>query len=198
MADSDGNSARHQTPTAMGDSSCSPRSVHSSNPQGVSPHERRLRLLRSLGCLIPEFPVQQFLGLFLPPLKSGICVDSILTSIKCGKHIRNGRWAPFPEDSERFDGREREAFQCLEDIFDEVIELAMRNKHDPKQALRLRLLPDTARRSEGSSNILPDGFLVLKEAEGRMESGRLKWYDLAGTCEFKMKDDQDTRHDVGP
>ena len=197
MADSDEDVAKPQEPLFPGDSFCAPRSVHSSNFRGASLREKRLALLDDLGGHVPEFPVEQFLDIFLPPLKNGISIDSVLDSLTRSKHIKNGKWALFPEDPKRLSKKERDAFQGLENIFDKAVQFARKGRRGLKQTSRLRMSPDDTPRSEKSSKTYPDASFILKGVEDHAKNVEHEWYNLAGTCEFKVKDNEDTQDDVG-
>ena len=86
-------------------------------------------------------------------------------------------------------------FQCLGDIFDKVVELAMEEKRGLKQILLLRTLPTP--QSGKSTKPRPDAVFILKEPESNAKDVRNERYDYVGTCEFAVKDNEGTRDHVG-
>ena len=196
MVDSDGNISRPRGPLTPGDSTCVTRSVHTSTFQGASLREKRHALLEDLGYHIPEIPIKEFLDTFLPPLKRSLRVSRILASLKRAEHIKNGRWESFPKNPSELGKKEHEAFQGLESIFDKVVELATKEKGGLEQTLRLRLLPNAIPQLEKSGKIRPNAVFILKETSGHAKDTEHEWCNLAGTCGFKVKGNENTRDAV--
>ncbi|KAL5483150.1 hypothetical protein ACEPAI_8379 [Sanghuangporus weigelae] len=176
-----------------------PRSVHSSSYWDGTLGEKRLMLLEELGYAIPEIGVNPFINFILPPLKHGIDVGAIISSLRSNKVIgENGRWTTFPYDPGS-SKNENIVFQPLEDVFTQVVEAASHQVSGLAQTFVLRLLPNDVPQSERASKTRPDGCVVLKEAEDLgQEADNIvyRWYDFALTCEFKLRDTDEKRDDV--
>ena len=173
------------------------RSAHSSNYWDGTLGEKRMSILRDLGYAIPEEDLNIFFDFLLPPLK-GFNIDAIMSSLRADRTITHGRWAKFPTAPAKGKS-ENDVFYGLEEIFNKIAEHAHSQRTGTEPTCVLRLLPNRVPVSERASTTKPDGYFVLKQADNpSSESDTVvyRWYDIAVTCEFKLRDTIIARDDV--
>lgn len=194
------------------DTPARPRSTHDHSAINGTLDERRDAALRNLGYVVPEIPAESFMSSFLPPLKEGIDVNKVLSSLRHDGEITSENvWKHYVKEPKEYDSskarkgerkHEDKVFEPLEEIFDQAV-LRARNLAPHAgldQTLVMRLLPRSGPVSSRESTSKPDAIGILKEAEDRTKVAsndrRRWWYDIALSGEFKKTDNLDNRDDV--
>ncbi|KAI5116304.1 hypothetical protein M0805_004645 [Coniferiporia weirii] len=167
------------------------RSVDQSSYRTGTLDDRRNAVIEDLGHAIPETDLQFFLENILPPLRNGFNPAGIVNSLGEDGDIINGYWKLFEKEPKDMPEHESTVFKRLGSLFDTIVQAVNRKSHTHSQTLTLCMESTLTPYSEKDSTNRPDGFMVLKDAEGT----RLSWYDLGLTMEVKKFDKRGLRDD---
>ncbi|KAL5520239.1 hypothetical protein ACEPAG_9452 [Sanghuangporus baumii] len=136
------------------------------------------------GYSIPEISAQNFFDFLLPPLRDGIAVQDVISSLKAEGLFNSfsGLSAPFANK------REDEMFAPLADIFNKATFLAALASPCLQQTIQLVLLSNRSR----NGGRVPHAYFSVNNAKdnstersGREETLRtFSWADVAFTSEF--------------
>ncbi|KAL5479078.1 hypothetical protein ACEPAI_2366 [Sanghuangporus weigelae] len=153
--------------------------------------EKRSILRGVVSCSIPEISLESFMNNLLPPLRDGIDIGNVVSSLRTvGQITIEDRWRAFEIAPESASGTEGLVFAPISDIFRKVIEFASSDAHpEPTSIL---LLSYNASSNSQKARVHPGGYFILREAEERAhisteqpERKMRWWYDIALTTEFK-------------
>ena len=152
---------------------------------------RSLRYDSSFG--IPQIDVNLFVDHLLPPLKGGINVEGLVSSLKSeGLITSEGKWRQFETDPSKRDEPEHVVFGPLAEICERLRHQASKTT-SLEPTFLLAVLPNSAQNPATTYTTRPDAYFILREAEERAQRAMDKetkarwWYDIALTLECKKE-----------
>ncbi|KIJ07933.1 hypothetical protein PAXINDRAFT_139592 [Paxillus involutus ATCC 200175] len=141
------------------------------------------RFLRDLELVpIQVVPFDYVLRSILPPLRSGIDIKSIRSSLTASRTLtEDGQWAAFPV-TPRNDGREEQAvFEGLQPVFTAIIEEARKTA---ERSPTVHLVKNPTKNNSSR----PDAYLLMedkKSVQSQSGDSQDSWDDIAVSLEFK-------------
>ena len=155
--------------------------------------------LSNPGFVFPVIDVETFVDYLLPPLKAGIDVNLVKSTLKRKGHIGSlGRWKDLWTVSEGRRRKKYDTFAPLFDIFEKATSVASSKAPHLEQALEMVLVPEHVKERLWRNKDSQTAFFSLKCKRSGATGGKVaSWLDIALTASFRSSANDVSRKQVG-
>ena len=154
--------------------------------------------LSNPGFVFPVVDVKTFVEYLLPPLKAGIDLNLVKSTLKKGGSIDSrGRWKELwsvPEGSRR---KRYDTFAPLLDIFEKATSVASAKTPHLEQVLEMVLIPEKVKERDWKNKSSQIACFSFRSGQSRKVCGReASWLNIALTASFNRTANDASRKQV--